>query len=680
LFEDLHWVDPASEAFVENLVEGARGSRTLILVNFRREYRAGWMEKSHYQALPLAALGPEAISELLADLLGGDPSLQGLPELIRTRTGGNPFFTEEVVQSLIESGSLQGTKGAYQLVTPVEEITVPPTVQAVLAARIDRLLEREKRALQAAAVIGKTFPESILKAVADMPEPELLDAIRALQAAEFVYEEALYPEVEYAFKHPLTQEVAYGAQLADRRARLHTAVAHTIEQVNPAKLDERAALLAYHWEAAGDASQATRWHRRAAEWTGQNDLEGALRHWRKVQSLTEAMPETPETLRQGAVACAQILWYEMRRGVSDAEADALFARGKLLAERTGDAALLALIQNAYGFFKLFSGAVGDARALLSEAATQADRTADRGLKAAVCFGLALGSLLAGESRRALQYADEGITVTRDSPMLGTELIGYSPHALLLTTSALGLAYTGQPRDGVAQLQRAIELAHEQRQIIPLAVAHSFMVACSEVSGEARDALEHGRQSVAAAEKTGNQAGRTVAYFGLGLAHLLRGDWTEAASALERALTIAREAHTGLWAEAWILARLAAAYLALGETERARRTAQDALAVARQRGTRLWEHQALLALTRVLLQTEGASAAAAVEEALSTAQASIETVGAKSFMPFVHVERAELARLAGDDAARKRELREADRLFTEIGATAHAERIARDRGG
>ena len=161
LIEDLHWIDPASEAFLADLVAIGAGTRTLLLVNFRPEYHADWMQKSYYRQLPLAPLGPEAIRELLEDLLGSDPSTRGLAEAIHARTGGNPFFIEEVVQTLIESGNLQGTRGSYRLVTAIDRLTVPATVQAVLAARIDRLAEREKQVLQTAAVIGKEFAEPI---------------------------------------------------------------------------------------------------------------------------------------------------------------------------------------------------------------------------------------------------------------------------------------------------------------------------------------------------------------------------------------------------------------------------------------------------------------------------------------------------------------------------------------
>jgi predicted ATPase len=160
LFEDLHWFDRASEEFIENLVGIAPGNRTLMLLNFRPEYHAAWMQRSYYEQLPLLPLSPEAIVELLADLLGTDSSLRRLTELIRERTGGNPFFIEEIVQSLVETGVVAGARGAYRLVTPVEEVGLPATVQAVLAARIDRL----PRAGKAGAADGVGDREDVLRA------------------------------------------------------------------------------------------------------------------------------------------------------------------------------------------------------------------------------------------------------------------------------------------------------------------------------------------------------------------------------------------------------------------------------------------------------------------------------------------------------------------------------------
>jgi predicted ATPase len=231
VFEDLHWFDAASDGLLAEVCEAVHGTNSLIVCTFRPDYHGPWMEKSYYQQIALLPLGPEALDDLLRDLLGDDPSLADLLVRIRERTAGNPFFAEEVVQVLAESGGLAGSRGAYRLLRPAGELALPPTVQAVLAARIDRLPEREKAVLQTAAVIGKEFAEPVLRRVAELGDAELTAALQALAAAELVYEAAPYPEVEYAFKHPLTQEVAYRSQLAERRARAHAGVARAIEGV-----------------------------------------------------------------------------------------------------------------------------------------------------------------------------------------------------------------------------------------------------------------------------------------------------------------------------------------------------------------------------------------------------------------------------------------------------------------
>jgi class 3 adenylate cyclase len=221
VIEDLHWVDGASEVFVKDLAEAVRATRTLLLVNFRPEYDSAWLEGAHCRVMALAPLGAAAVTELLRDLLGADPSLRALAERIEAHAGGNPFFLEEIVLSLAETGVLAGGRGAYRLAREPQTLGVPPTVQAVLAARIDRLAEREKEALQTAAVIGKEFSLSLLAKVSAIPQATLEGLIQPLLASEFLYEQSFFPEAIYAFKHPLTQEVAYQSQLSERRGAVH---------------------------------------------------------------------------------------------------------------------------------------------------------------------------------------------------------------------------------------------------------------------------------------------------------------------------------------------------------------------------------------------------------------------------------------------------------------------------
>src|SRR5262249_39575366 len=220
-----------------------------------------WMKKSYYQQLPLLPLGLEAISELLQDLLGKDPSLAGLADRIRRRTGGNPFFIEEMVQALAESGSLFGPRGAYRLGRPIAELILPGTVHAVLAARIDRLGEREKHLIQTAAGIGKEFTERVLRQVGELPENDLAAALAKLIGAEFIYERALYPELEYTFKHALTQEVAYNSLLVERRQTLHERTAEAIQALFGERLEEHLSELAHHYSHSRNTEKAIEYSR-----------------------------------------------------------------------------------------------------------------------------------------------------------------------------------------------------------------------------------------------------------------------------------------------------------------------------------------------------------------------------------------------------------------------------------
>jgi hypothetical protein len=200
--------------------------------------------------------------------------------------------------------------------------------------------------------------------VAELGDGELPGALHALRSAEFLFEEALYPEAEYAFRHPLTQEVAYRSQLAERRAGVHRAAARAMEEVNSGKLGESAALLAYHWEHAGEVREAAKWHRRAAQWVGANNSAEALRHWQSVRQLLDTLPETPEAER--ARVRAQIINHLARIGDPDDQAISLFLEGRELATRSGDPHVLSQLLNGFGLVRCLSGAVDEALDLLLE--------------------------------------------------------------------------------------------------------------------------------------------------------------------------------------------------------------------------------------------------------------------------------------------------------------------------
>jgi len=264
LLDDVHWIDGASEEVLREIVMAAPGTRMLVVTNFRGEYDAAWLEGTHCGRLPLTPLGPDASQALLVELLGADVSIAELLDLIGERTGGNPFFIEEVVRALAASGTLAGRPGAYRLTAPLETLAIPATVQSLLGARIDRLGSDAKDVLQVASVIGKQFDEPLLRAVVTCGDHALATALAILEEAELVHAVPGRAGSRYAFRHPLTQEVAYHGQLNDRRAPLHAAVAAALEKLMADRLGEHAALIAHHWQAAGMRYEAARWNQRAA--------------------------------------------------------------------------------------------------------------------------------------------------------------------------------------------------------------------------------------------------------------------------------------------------------------------------------------------------------------------------------------------------------------------------------
>ena len=315
--EDLHWIDTETQALLDSLVESLPTAQLLLLVNYRPEYQHGWGSKTYYTQLRLDPLPPLSADEFLHALLGDDASLQPLTPLLIARTGGNPFFLEESVRTLVETGVLQGERGAYHLGQALQTIQVPATVQAVLAARIDRLPPEEKGLLQTAAVIGNEVPLPLLQAIADMPEEVLHRSLAHLQATEFLYETRLFPECEYTFKHALTHEVAYGGLLQERRRALHARIVEALEALAGDRVAEQVERLAHHalrgevWDKAlaycrqaGEKAMARSAYREAVGYFEQ--ALGALAHLPEQRDTREQAIDLRLALRRRSFRSASL--------------------------------------------------------------------------------------------------------------------------------------------------------------------------------------------------------------------------------------------------------------------------------------------------------------------------------------------------------------------------------------
>jgi adenylate cyclase len=677
LIEDLHWIDEGSEAFLEQWVDAVSGASSLLVVNFRPEYHADWMQKSWYHQLALSPLGPEAIRELLDDLLGADPSIDGLAEAIHARTGGNPFFTEEVVQTLIEAGHLEGSRGVYRLVTPVEELAVPATVQSVLSARIDRLVEREKQVLQTASVIGKEFEEPILEAVSQLNARDLQHALAELKNAEFLYEQALYPVAEYAFKHPLTQEVAYNSQLTERRRGIHAAVAGAIERADPDKIDQRAALLAHHCEQAGDALAAARWYARAAEWVRRSDPIECLRLWHKVRELIE--PLSPEKTRElRSESCLQILgvggW---RLGLSDEEVQSLYSEGRALGEASGDPRYQARLAFAYApTVGILRGDITGYQRLALETEKLADASGDAELRASTHVLLYYSHLRGGRLDDALHYIERARELSRDDLDRGKATLGLSVMIFTYAMIPWVRILQGKGTQQLEELEQGVTIARREQEFENLgwilgdyAMLEFFTGRLGNAEVQCIEALEH-------SERIGSAFSTAFSLRSLSLARINRENWEDAIEGLERSIHLSEEQRTAREAEAEALSWYALALVGAGEIRRAQENAKRALAVAQERGALLSVIDANFALARAA-NAEGDPDAA--DAFIAGAAEGVRDCGARAWEPLLALERAASARLRGDAAACERALREALRIAKELGADGHAERAAGELG-
>jgi class 3 adenylate cyclase/tetratricopeptide (TPR) repeat protein len=672
VLEDLHWIDEASAAFLEELTHAIAGTRTLLVATFRPEYEAGWTETPAHEELSLAPLDAEAAAELLEELLGSDPSLDGLDELIQARTAGNPFFVEEVVQALAETGQLSGEKGEYLLADRLDALVLPPTVQAVLGARIDRLAPREKALVQTMSVIGNEVPAPILHEVSDLPEPELDDSVRALAGAEFLTEHASNGRRVYSFKHPLTQEVAYASQLKEPRARAHLTVAEAIERLYPDGLDERAALLAHHCDAAGEFLKAAQWHARAAVWVAPSSPAEGMRHWRRVGEITDELKPSPEADGLAIAARISILALAARLGMSDEETAAIHAEGEVLTGRGKHAFERVLLDLAYATNLFFGAREREGLELLRTASNRAFELGEPGLALNVASVMGIATWLMGSHREGVELTDRALGLAGDDVGAGAGLMFASPYAGCLWVRAACAGWMGRLDQARPDFNRAIELAREQGDLETETYALCARASLLTYILDLEPALRDGERSVELAERSGNATALAAAYIAVAVARVHSKDFNGAREIAERALQIARKRQLQLQAEPNILACLALARLGLGGAAEARAAAEEAIAVAEARvphglaGAAAW-----IALARVLTATEGADAREAIESALRRAKELSRSSESPTLEPQIHAELAALARLCGDMQLAEREGAEAERIMVEIGAPAEA---------
>jgi len=522
VFEDLHWIDSETQALLGSLVENLPTTRLLLLINYRPEYQHSWGSKTYYTQLRLDPLEAASAEEVLHALLGDDPSLTPLAPLLLARTQGNPFFLEESVRTLVETGLLVGEPGAYRLGQALPTIQVPATVQAVLAARIDRLPAEAKRLLQTAAVIGHEVPLSLLQAVVEMPVESLHRSLIHVQTAEFLYETRLFPESEYTFRHALTHEVAYGSVLQERRRGLHARIVEALEALVGNRVAEQSERLAHHALRGEVWAKALVYCRQAGEKAmARSTYYEAVGYFEQALRALSHLPEQRE-LREQAI--------DLRLALRSA----LFPSGD--SER-----ILGYLREA----ETLAAALDDPRRMGH-----------------------ISGFLSVHFRNIGAY-DQAITAAQRALALATASDEVVLHAL--ANQRLGLAYQSQGdyRRAIDCLQQSVASLHgaQRRERlgqanVPSVQSLAYLAACYGELGMFAEGRVLGEEGLQIAETVAHPSSLMWASHGIGLLSLCQGDLPRALPLLERAMGICQEADLLLFVPR-VAAALGAAYILSG---------------------------------------------------------------------------------------------------------------------
>jgi class 3 adenylate cyclase/tetratricopeptide (TPR) repeat protein len=520
VFEDLHWIDRETQAVLEGLIESLPTARLVLLVNYRPEYQHGWGSKTYYRQVRIDALPAASAEELLRALIGTDSSLDLLARMLVVRTEGNPFFLEESVRTLVENGVVIGEAGAYRLARDPGSLQIPATAQAIVAARIDRLEPDDKRLLQAASVVGKDVPLVLLEAIADVREDELRRRLTRLQAAEFLYETRLFPEVEYTFKHALTHEVTYNSLVQERRRQLHARLVEAIETIHRDRVVEHIERLAHHALRGELRDRAVHYLRQAGLRAAvRSSLQEARAWFEEALSVLRVLPDSQSTLEQA---------FEIR----------LELRAVLIPLGEGWEVLQRL----------------------REAEAVTERLNDDRRRGLVCAFVTNIHLLLGALDEAVTVGIRGLAIARE---LG------DVELRILTTSCLAHAHYYRGEYG-----RTVELATENLAALPTDRVIRWPGAGALISvfdrvwralsfaelGRFAEAAEDAAAALRLADPTRHAHTIALAYDAAGRLHPLEGNWTKARSLIERWVEVVRAGNlviqlpVAIAYSAWVLAQ------------------------------------------------------------------------------------------------------------------------------
>ena len=495
IVEDIHWIDQVSESMLADFAAVIPQSRALAVFTYRPEYGGLLARVPGSQTISLAPLGIPSSTSLAEELVGTDQSVAEVLSTITTRAAGNPLFTEEIVRDLAEQGVLTGQRGNYRCTCEIRDVRVPATLQAAIAARIDRLGDVAKRCLGAAAVIGNRFAPGLLEQLGVQP------ALEDLIGADLIEPVLLARETQYAFRHPMIRAVAYESQLRSDRADIHRRLAEVLRTVDPGSADENAAMIAEHLELAGDLAAAYDWHMRAAGWSVTRDIRASQTSWRRAREVADRIPGTAaDTLAKRISARASLCAYAWR---SDATiTDTGFEELRGLCEITGDRTSLAIGMAGAVTAALFDRRYIDAAAISTELIQLLESIGDTTLIAGLAIAPGNALWQTGQVISAMRLIERAIELDGGDPAVGQLVMG-SPLAVSRALragcrSALGLPGFAEEFDQAADLARDVDTT----SYLTVLLFRYFTVLNSAIGVNSHD-FEQANEALNIAERSGD---------------------------------------------------------------------------------------------------------------------------------------------------------------------------------
>ncbi|MFC1821905.1 adenylate/guanylate cyclase domain-containing protein [Thermodesulfobacteriota bacterium] len=664
VFDDLHWADKTSEEFLDYLIGWLANTPILLLLLYRPEFSHTWGSKSYYNKIGLDQLSGDSSAELVESILKEGTVAPEIRELILNRAAGNPLFMEELTRTLLENGSIVKQDHNYILSQEASTIDVPGTVQGIISARMDRLEDNLKRIMQVASVIGRDFAFRILQLITGMQE-ELKSGLLNLQGLEFIYEKRLFPELEYIFRHALTQEVAYNSLLLNRRKELHEKIGAAIEQIYADRLDEFFDVLALHYSKSEHPEKAYHYLKLSGDKAMRtNSAWEALGYYKEALFALGRLTETEEVKKKKLETLHAMLIPMIILGLPE-ESLSFLEQGEMVAKELGDEKSLMRFYSNIGLYHSNRGDYSQGRLYSGKAFEEAEKMQDAESMARSAPDLCLSYLAEGEYPKVIDVAFRTIDILEKTDNQ-TETFGGPANVYPATFAlcAFSKSMLGEFEEAVALSEKGVQVATEVGNQTTMGLCEFYAGSVLLNNGDLQRAIGFFEKSIQDLEEVNFLQPLALSLSGLGLARAFLGNPEQGISDVERGLEIGRKVGVGSHSSTYTLSKGICLYES-GDLDAAQKSMEEALNVSREYSEKHTEGKALIWLGRAMGKVEQPSIDQA-EEFIRTGLKILETLGTRPDVAIAHFFLGEFYSDCGRQDEARENLNRAEAMFKEMG--------------